>query len=67
MHETPVEAETYGTGKTVVLYTVQTVLLEAVLSHESARPAARQSFSYNWGAAGRGENSICLCLTGVPL
>jgi hypothetical protein len=31
--------------------TVQTVLLRAVRSHVPARPAPRQSFSYNWGAA----------------
>jgi hypothetical protein len=35
--------------------TVQTVLLGAVCSHVRARPDARQSFRYNWGAAGWGE------------
>jgi hypothetical protein len=33
--------------------TVQTVL--AVHSHVPGRPAARQIFSYRWGAAGWGE------------
>ncbi len=39
---------------------VQTVLLGAVHSHEPARPAARQIFSYKWGAAGWGENHILM-------
>ncbi len=38
---------------------VQTVLLGAVCSHVRARPAARQSFIYKWGA------SIYFCLTGL--
>ncbi len=33
---------------------IQTVLLGAVHSHVPARPAARQIFSYRWGAAGWG-------------
>ncbi len=37
-----------------------------VRSHVPARPAARQSFSCKWGAAGWGE-SMYLCLTGVLL
>jgi hypothetical protein len=35
--------------------TAQTVLLGGVRSHVPARPAARQSFSYKWGAEGWGE------------
>ncbi len=35
--------------------TVQTVLLGAVRSHLPALPAARQIFSYKWGASGWGE------------
>jgi hypothetical protein len=35
--------------------TVQTVLFSAVHYHVLARPAARQSFRYKWGAAGWGE------------
>ncbi len=48
-------SDTLGTGQTVVLRTVQTVLLGAVHSHVLARPAARHIFSYKWGAAGWGE------------
>jgi len=35
--------------------TVQNVLLGSVRSHVPAQPAARQSFSYTWAAAGWGE------------
>ncbi len=35
--------------------TVQTMLLGAARSHVLARPAARQIFSYKWGAADWGE------------
>jgi hypothetical protein len=55
-HATPLEAEAYGTGQTVVPGgTVQTVLLGAVRSHVRARQAARQSFCSKWGALGWGE------------
>ncbi len=36
-------------------YRMQTVLLGAVQSHVPAQPAAKQNFSYKWGAAGWGE------------
>jgi hypothetical protein len=35
--------------------TIQTVLLGSVHSLVPARPAARLSFSYKWGAAGWGD------------
>jgi hypothetical protein len=35
--------------------TEQTVLLGAVRSHVTARPAAMESFCSKWGAAGWGE------------
>jgi hypothetical protein len=35
-----------------------TVLVGAVGSHVPARPAARQSFSLKWGAAGWGEQYV---------
>ncbi len=46
-HVTPLAVEVYGTG--------HTVLSGAVHSHVPARPAAVQNFSYQWGAAGWGE------------
>jgi hypothetical protein len=52
---TLLEAE-YRTYWCTVQYSV---LLGTVRSHVQARPAARQSFSYIWGAAGWGE---CICL-----
>jgi hypothetical protein len=42
------------------LGTIQTVLLGAVRSHVRARPAARQSFSCKWEAAGWGEKYMFL-------
>ncbi len=51
----PVWLEAYGTGHTVVLYTV---LLGAVGSHVLSWLATRQSFSYKWGPAGRGEKHM---------
>jgi hypothetical protein len=63
-HVTPLEAEAYGTGQAVILFTLQTVLSGAVCSHITARPAARQSFSLS-GELQAGGNSICLCLTEV--
>jgi hypothetical protein len=54
-HVTPLEAEAYGTGQAVILFTVQTVLSGAVCSHITARPAARQSFSLSGELQAGGE------------
>jgi hypothetical protein len=47
-------------------YRTDRVVCGAFCSDIPAWPAARQSFSYKWGAAGWGE-SICICLTEVLL
>ncbi len=36
-------------------YRTDCVILGAVRSHVAAQPAARQSFSYKWGAGGWGD------------
>jgi hypothetical protein len=42
-------------GFATLLATVETALLWDVRSHVLSRPAARQSFSYEWGVAGWGQ------------
>jgi hypothetical protein len=62
-HVTPLEAEAYGTGQTVLLYSLCCYGLSDLMYQPCQLPW--QSFSYKWGAAGWGGESICLCLTGV--
>jgi hypothetical protein len=61
----PLEAEAYCTGQTVVPYRI--MLSGTVRSHVPAQPVSRQSFSFKWGAAGWGEKYTFFYSTGVLL